>query len=137
MGSVGSVEPGFTVVKAIILVSGFIFDEVMSEVTGLVVTGFVVAIEIGIVGRVVSGFTFIEVIGAVSGFIPNEVVSIVAVTGLVVEKVILAEFTVDEVVTILVKGTVGRVVQCFALIILVSGFIFDEVVTSLVANVVT
>ena len=153
LGTVEIVSSGFIVVKATIVVSGFIFDEVASVVTDLIeVTKFVVGtimsveftvdkvvtiLAIGTVGRVVPLFTVFEATMVVSGFIFEEVASVVVVTGLVVEKIMLAEFTVGEIVTILAKGTVGRVVQCFASLIVVSGFIFDEVVTGSVAKVVT
>ena len=124
LGTAGRVLSGFAVVKAAIVVNGLIFDVVI-VVTGLVVIGFVVAmvmlveftiddivtiLAMGTVGRVASRISLFEATMVVSGFIFKEVVSVVVVTGLVVKKVMLAEFTVDEVVTTLAVGTTGRVV---------------------------
>ena len=104
--------------------TGFILDDVMRTGTGSVA---MVSLFDFVTGKPTRGLTVMVV----------RISAVKVVTGFVVSTVMLVGFTVDDVMILLALGTVGRVIQCFASIIAVSGFIFDEVVTGLVSRVVT
>ena len=130
MDDVANVVTGHLVVRAVTNfigeaaqeAAGFIVDDVMRTGTGSVA---MVSLLDFVTGKPTRGLTVMAV----------RISVVKEVTGFVVLVVILVEFTVDEVVTFLALGNVGRVVSGFTVIeaiVAVSVFILDKV-----ASVVT
>ena len=130
MDDVANVVTGHLVVRAVTNfigeatqeAAGFIVDDIMRTGTGSV--AMVSHLDF-VTGKPTRGLTVMAV----------RISVVKEVTGFVVLVVILVEFTVDEVVTFLALGNVGRVVSGFTVIeaiVAVSVFILDKV-----ASVVT